>query len=242
MALSAGSMGFGFLAGMLSTLSPCVLPLLPLVLGPASTAHRFGLLALAAGVVGSFVAVGMFVATIGFSVGLDGEVFRTASAVMLAILGIVLLSANLQNRFAMATGGVSNWGSTLMARLSPGGLRGQFLLGLLLGAVWSPCVGPTLGAASVLAAQGSNLGSVAAVMVAFGIGTSVPLLLVGSLSREAMKRWRGRMMDAGKTGKLVLGSSALAVAVLILTGVDRKLEGFLVDLSPAWLTHLTTMF
>jgi cytochrome c-type biogenesis protein len=242
MTLSAGSIGFGFVAGMLSTLSPCVLPLLPLVLGPASTAHRFGLPALAVGVVTSFVAVGMFVATIGYSVGLDGEVFRTASAVMLAILGIVLLSTSLQNHFAMATGGVSNWGSTLMTQMCPAGLRGQFLLGMLLGAVWSPCVGPTLGAASVLAAQASDLGSVAAVMVAFGIGTSVPLLLVGSLSREAMKRWRGRMMDAGKTGKLVLGGSALAVAVLILTGADRVLESRLVDLSPAWLTQLTTMF
>ena len=242
MTLSLGSIGFGFLAGMLSTLSPCVLPLLPLVLGPASSAHRFGLPALAAGVVASFVGVGMFVATIGYSIGLDGDVFRTASAVMLAILGVVLLSSSLQNRLAFATGGVSNWGNTLLAKLSPSGLRGQFLLGLLLGAVWSPCVGPTLGAASVLAAQGSDLGSVAAVMAAFGIGTAIPLLLVGTLSREAMKKWRGRLMDAGKGGKLVLGGSALAVAVLILSGLDRPLETILVNASPDWLITLTSRF
>lgn len=242
MALSGGSVGFGFLAGVLSTLSPCVLPLLPLVLGPATAAHRLGLPALVAGVVLSFVGVGMFVATIGYSIGLDGDVFRTASALMLALLGVVLLSSGLQNRFALATGGVSNWGSAVMARLSPEGLHGQFLLGLLLGAVWSPCVGPTLGAASVLAAQGSDLGGVAAVMTAFGIGTAVPLLLVGSLSREAMRRWRGRLMDAGKTGKMVLGASALAVAVLILSGLDRPLETMLVNASPAWLIDLTARY
>lgn len=71
MELSAASIGLGFLAGVLSTLSPCVLPLLPMVLGPASSAHRFGVPALAAGLVTSFVAVGLFVATIGFSIGPD---------------------------------------------------------------------------------------------------------------------------------------------------------------------------
>ena len=67
MEIGLGSLGLGLLAGVLSTLSPCVLPLLPLVLGGAAAAHRYGRLALAAGLVVSFVGVGMFVATIGFS-------------------------------------------------------------------------------------------------------------------------------------------------------------------------------
>ncbi len=242
MSAEFGRVLFGFLAGVMSTLSPCVLPILPLVLGPAIATHRWGLYALTAGLVVSFATVGLFVATIGFSIGLDGEVFRTASAVMLALVGVVLLSGALQQRFATATSGVSNIGSRLMDRVTPSGLGGQFLLGVLLGAVWSPCVGPTLGAASVLAAQGRDLASVAIVMVAFALGTSVPLLVVGALSREAMLRWRGRMMQGGKTGKWLLGGSALAVAALILTGADRVLETALVSISPAWLTTLTTSF
>ncbi len=242
MSLPVASMGFGFVAGMLSTLSPCVLPLLPLVLGPAMAVHRLGVAALAAGLVTSFVGVGLFVATIGFSAGLDGDVFRSISAVLLGIMGVVLLSGALQQRFAVATAGVSNTGNRLIQRLTPTGLGGQFVLGLLLGAVWSPCVGPTLGAASVLAAQGRDLASVASVMVAFGLGTAVPLLVAGSLSRQALMRWRGRMMSAGKAGKLVLGGGALAVSALILTGMDHTLEGALVAASPAWLTDLTTRF
>ncbi len=242
MSLPFASMGFGFVAGMLSTLSPCVLPLLPLVLGPAMAIHRLGVAALAAGLVTSFVGVGLFVATIGFSAGLDGDVFRVISAVLLGIMGVVLLSGVLQQRFAVAAGGVSNLGNRLIQRLTPTGLGGQFVLGLLLGAVWSPCVGPTLGAASVLAAQGRDLASVASVMVAFGLGTAVPLLVVGSLSRQALMRWRGKMMSAGKTGKMVLGGGALAVSALILTGTDHVLEGALVAASPAWLTDLTTRF
>jgi len=236
------STGFGFAAGVLSTLSPCVLPLLPLVLGPAMAVHRWGVAALAAGLVLSFVTVGLFVATIGFRIGLDGDVFRAVSAVMLGVIGVVLLSSTLQTRFATATGGVSDLGSRLIARVSPTGLGGQFVMGVLLGAVWSPCVGPTLGAASLLAAQGRDLTSVAIVMMAFGLGTAVPLLVVGLLSREAMMRFRARMMQGGKIGKLVLGSGTLAVAVLILSGLDRSLEASLVAISPDWLTDLTTRF
>jgi cytochrome c biogenesis protein CcdA len=243
MSLPAGAVAFGFLAGMLSTLSPCVLPILPLVLGPAMATHRLGLLAIAAGLVVSFVAIGLFVATIGFSIGVDGDVFRFVSALLLAGLGVLLLSDALQQRFAITAGGLSNAGNRLLARISPDGISGQFLLGLLLGAVWTPCTGPTLGAASVLASQRHDFGDVIAVMVAFGLGTAVPLLLIGRLlSRQAMVRWRGRLLHAGKFGKAILGGAALVVSILILSGLDRRAETALVAASPAWLTDLTTRY
>ena len=240
--MTAGSILAGFLAGLLSTLSPCVLPLLPLVVGTAVAAHRAGAFVLAAGLALSFTAIGLFVATIGFSIGLDGAWFRAASAVLLMAIGLVLLSGALQARFAQAAGGVGNAGSHLLARLSPGGLRGQFVVGLVLGAVWSPCVGPTLGAASVLAARGRDLPSVAAVMLAFGFGAAIPLLLVSMLSRGALLRWRGRMGQAGQAGKLLFGGGAVVISGLILTGLDRHVEAVLVTASPEWLTDLTTRF
>ena len=126
--------------------------------------------------------------------------------------------------------------------MSTGGLAGQFALGLLLGVVWSPCVGPTLGAASVLAAQGKDLGQVALTMIAFGIGAAAPLVVLGMFSREALMHWRERLMKAGKTGKVALGALLLLFGVLILSGLDKTLETALVDASPAWLTQLTTRF
>jgi cytochrome c-type biogenesis protein len=242
MNLPLASVALGFFAGMLSTLSPCVLPLLPLVLGPALATNRLGLPALTAGLVISFVAIGLFVAMIGFSIGLDGDIFRAISAVLLAGLGVVLLSDVLQQRFAIAAGGASNAGNRLLARISPNGASGQFLLGLLLGAVWSPCTGPTLGAASVLAAQRHDLGGVIAVMVAFGLGTAAPLLLLGLLSREALIRWRGRLLYTGRAGKAALGGAALVVSILILSGLDHSAETALVAASPTWLTDLTTRY
>lgn len=240
------TLGFGFAAGLLSTLSPCVLPLLPLILGGAMAAHRHGMFALAAGLVLSFVGVGLFVATVGFSIGLDGETLRQVTAVLMLAVGAVLLSASLQQRFALATAGIGDAGNRLIARLLPGeragGLGGQFVLGLLLGTVWSPCVGPTLGAASLLAAQGKDLTAAAAVMAAFGAGAAIPLLLVGALSRQAMQRWRGRLMLAGGRGKTLFGAASLALALLILTGSDKALEAALVAASPEWLIRLTTSY
>lgn len=240
--MAIGASLFALLAGILSTLSPCVLPLLPLVLGAAVSEHRFGPVVLAAGLAVSFVAIGLFVATIGFSIGLDADVFRGLAALLLLAIGLVLLVPQLQARVAVAGGFVSNWSHDRFGGAGPTGLKGQFAVGLLLGAVWSPCVGPTLGAASVLAAQGKDLGQVATVMAAFGVGAALPLLLLGLVSKDVMLRWRDRLARAGQGGKTILGALLFAVALLSLTGLDRKLEALLVDLSPTWLTQLTTKF
>jgi cytochrome c biogenesis protein CcdA len=237
-----GTILLALAAGALSTLSPCVLPLLPIVLGAALTEHKLGPAALAAGVAVSFVTVGLFVATVGFSLGIGQDVFRLVAAALMIAIGTVLLLPRLQGQIAVAAGPFGNWVQTQGGDFSRAGLTGQFLLGLLLGAVWSPCVGPTLGAASVLAAQGKDLGQVALTMFAFGVGTALPLLLLGLLSREALMRWRDRLLSAGKTGKIALGLLLVAVGLMIVTGFDKAVETVLVNASPAWLTALTTRF
>ena len=228
------------LAGGLSILSPCVLPLLPLVLGTAVSEHRVGPVALAAGLALSFVAVGLFVATIGFSIGRDASVFRDLAAALILAAGLVLLVPRLQMQVAIAGGRISNWAGQRFGRVGGSGLGGQFAVGLLLGAVWSPCVGPTLGAASILAAQGKDLGHVAFIMAMFGIGAALPLMLLGFLSRQALMGMRDRLMQAGKAGKIALGAVLATLGVLILIGLDKSLETLLVAASPGWLTQLTT--
>ena len=240
--MTFGSIGLAFLAGVLSILSPCVLPLTPLVLGAAAGEHRRGPLVLAGGVALSFTLIGLFVATVGFSIGLDGDRFRTAGAILLIALGLLLAAPPLQVRLAAAGGPVSDWAERTFGGFSTGGLSGQFGVGLLLGAVWSPCVGPTLGAASALAARGESLPIVAATMAAFGIGAGQPLALLGSLSRPAMARWRDRLISGGKGAKIALGVLLVAIGLVILTGADKQIESALVEWSPAWLTALTTRF
>jgi cytochrome c-type biogenesis protein len=230
-----------FVAGVLSILSPCVLPLLPLVLGAAAARHRYAPLALAVGVSLAFVVVGLLIATLGYSAGLDFDKLRIVAAVLIIAVGAWLLTPWLQLRVAEAASPLGNWADRQLA--GPGGLdgfAGQFVAGLLLGAVWSPCVGPTLGAASLLAAQGRDRAEVAMMMLAFGLGAAVPLLLIGMLSRQTMQRWRGRLLAAGGGIKLALGIAFVLVGVLAVSGLDKAAEAWLVDVSPDWLTRLTT--
>lgn len=240
--MALGTLGLAFLAGLLSILSPCVLPLLPMVLGTAASEHRAGPFALASGVALSFTTIGLFAATVGFAIGLDGSVFRSAAAVLMVLVGLVLVLPPLQMRLATAGGPISDWADGRIQGIRSRGLAGQFGIGLLLGAVWSPCVGPTLGAASVLAAQGSSLARVAATMAIFGVGAAIPLVVICIASRQALAHWRERLLEGSKGVKAGLGVMLVLVGVAILGGFDKVIETRLVDLSPDWLTTLTTRF
>lgn len=232
--------GLAFLAGGLSTLSPCVLPLLPILLGTAVAAHRFGPYALAGGVTLSFSAIGVSVASLGVALGLDSSSLRDVAAVLLIAFGALLLSERLQNRFAAATAHFSGAGHALLAKVTLDGLPGQFALGLLLGVVWSPCVGPTLGAAATLASQGQDLARVALLMGLFGLGAGLPLLALGLVSRQAATHLRARLLTTGRIGKQMLGGIMLTLGASIVTGADKLFEAWALQTAPAWLVGLAT--
>lgn len=236
------ALGLAALSGILTILSPCVIPLLPLVLGGAASEHKYGPLALAGGLAISFTIIGLFVATIGFAIGLDTDFFRAVAAILLIAVGAILTAPILQTRLAVAAGPISNWTEQRFGGFATTGFGGQFSLGILLGAVWVPCVGPTIGAASLLASQGEDLGQVALTMLIFGFGAGIPLALLGLLSRQVLVRWRDRMANAGKGIKTGLGVILIAVGISILSGFDKSLEAALVSASPDWLIDLTTQF
>ncbi len=233
---------FAFVAGLLSILSPCVLPLLPIVLGTAVSEHRFGPVALGAGVALSYAAIGIFVQTIGFAIGIDGDVFGRAAAVMLLLVGVVLLVPVLQMRMATAAGPVGAFAQQRFGGFDASGLPGQFGVGLLLGAVWSPCGGPTLGAAILLASQSQHLWLASLVMLGYGLGAGLPMMGLGVLSRETLMRWKGGLLTTGRAMKSLMGVLLIALGALMLSGYDKSIEGKLVAASPAWLTTLTTRF
>lgn len=229
-----------YAAGALTILSPCVLPLVPIVLGSAGQNHRYGPLALAAGLVLSFTGVGFALATVGAASGFDGDWVRYFGAALLLLAGIALLVPKLQYWLQGAAAPLSAWASDRQSGLERFGLAGQFGIGALLGLVWSPCVGPTLGAATVLAAQGQNLGAVALTMAAFGLGIATVLVVLAMATKSLLAQWRGKLMTAGSGGKRVLGTLLAVVGVLIITGGDHLIEGVLITITPDWLADLTT--
>jgi cytochrome c biogenesis protein CcdA len=229
-----------YAAGVLTILSPCVIPLVPIVLGSAAQRHRFGPLALAIGLVASFTLAGFLIATIGASVGLDGEVVRKVSAIFLLLVGVALLIPHAQMWLEHIMGPLASWAAERQVRLERFGLIGQAGIGVLLGLVWSPCVGPTLGAATVLAAQGRNLGQVAFVMLAFALGIATVLLVMAMATQKLLSRWRTGLMNASTRGRRVLGALMLLVGLLIITGTDHMLEAAIIGVLPDWVTNLTT--
>lgn len=236
------TLGAAFLAGVLTILSPCILPILPIVLGAASSEHRMGPVALALGLSTGFAVLGLFIATIGFSIGLDPTLFRKSSAVLLLLFGAILLIPAAQRQMQVALAPVGNWANSRSSRVRGNGFAGQFGLGALLGAVWSPCVGPTLGAATLLASQGEGLGQAGIVMLLFGIGISIPLLTLGLAGRQAMARMRGSLGSAAGYGKYLLGFGMVIAGVLVLTGWDKVAEIWFLDHGPAWATEWSTRF
>ncbi|TRZ56025.1 MAG: cytochrome c biogenesis protein CcdA [Rhodocyclaceae bacterium] len=237
--MSLSAYGLSFVAGGLSILSPCVLPIIPILFVSATAVHRLGPLALAMGLLLSFTLVGVFVVSLGAAIGIDQETFRAAAAIVLIVIGVLLLSKRLQEHFAFATSGVSGAGSALVSRLTIDGLGGQFVLGLLLGLVWSPCVGPTLGAAITLASQGQNLAQVSLVMALFGLGAGLPLILLGMASHWAMFGSR-RLLAVGVFGKKILGGIMLSLGALVLAGKDKQFEAWILEVAPEWLVRVTT--
>jgi cytochrome c-type biogenesis protein len=237
-----GAGGLAFLSGSLSILSPCVLPLLPIILGASRAQHKFGAAALTAGVATSFVAIGLLPAAIGPRTGVDRETFRFVAAALSFLLGLVLIVPRLQRAAALAGGRVGNLLQGRFGNFSTAGASGQACLGLLLGAVWSPCAGPTLGAAALLAAQGNGLFEATLIMGAFGIGAAAPLAALGCLSRRTQARWRERLLIGAGAAKIGLGLALVALGALTLSGLDKELEAALVEASPDWLTALTTKY
>ena len=156
----------GYLAGLLTLINPCVLPVLPIVLATAIQAGRLGPVAVAAGMSLSFVALGLLVSVAGRSLGITEETVSNAGAVLMVAFGLVLLVPRFSASFATATAGFSARADARMDRSDRDRLSGQFVGGMLLGAVWSPCIGPTLGGAISLASQGESLMRATLIMIA----------------------------------------------------------------------------
>lgn len=242
MDISITVLALSLLAGFLTTLSPCVLPILPIVATSAMAKQKAGLFALAAGMAISFTLVGTVVASIGLALGLDSQYLRYGAAILMLLVAFWLLSSRLQDYLGKYTSSLSGRGEVWLSRFNPESVVGQFGVGLLLGVVWAPCIGPTLGAAIALASQGESLLSVAVVMLVFSLGAVVPLIAIGMLSRQAFRQKREKLANFSQTGRKIMGWSLLAVGLLVLSGLDKQLEILLLSISPEWLIDLTTRF
>lgn len=233
---------FGYLAGLLTLINPCVLPVLPIVLAGALQAHRLGPVALAAGMGLSFVALGLAVNSFGYLIGLDEERVSQAGAVLMVAFGLILLVPRFSAVFSTATAGFSARADAQIGHGPQTGLRGQFLGGLLLGAVWSPCIGPTLGAAISLASQGGSLLQAGAIMTSFALGVGTLILGLGYGARGLLGRNKALMQMLASKARPLMGVIFVAVGLGILFRLHHVIEIWAVNALPVWLQDLSVLY
>ncbi len=238
MNLDLAAIPLAFFAGVVGVLSPCVWPLVPVVTSSAASSGKTGPLYLAAGLSVSFAFAGTLLTWLLVSTNTDPEFFRLIAAVMLLLVGLILVVPSLSDWMTLRLSMLS--GRLRLGSQTGGGTsaRGQFGVGALLGIVWLPCVGPTLGAAIALASMGQDMVLSFIVMLAYGIGTAGVLLLAGHLSSKLLVRWRPNLVAGGSFGKKLLGGTLLLLSFLVLTGMDKILEAMAVGILPEWIFEL----
>lgn len=230
---------FAYLAGLLTLINPCVLPVLPIVLAASLHRDRRAPLALAAGMSVSFVALGLGITALGPAIGLDSDTVARMAALVMVGFGLVMLVPTLSGGFSTATAGFAARADARIDMASDAGLGGQFLSGALLGAVWSPCIGPTLGAAIALASTGESLGRAGAIMVAFALGVSTLIVGLAYGAKSAIRRRQALLRRLADIAKPVMGVTFVAVGLALWFGLHHVVEGWLLQTLPPWLIDLS---
>lgn len=229
---------FAYLAGLLTLINPCVIPVLPIVLASSLQFDPRAPLALATGMGLSFVLLGTGVAAVGPALGITPEDVTRISALAMIVFGAVLAVPALGRRFSAATAGMAAGADARMAA-APRGIGSEFLGGALLGAVWSPCIGPTLGAAIALASAQQDLGHAALVMTAFALGVATLMLAAAYGLRRWMRRRSGRLAAFARSARPVMGWVFIAVGVALFFGLHHAIEAAALRLLPPWLIDLS---
>ena len=230
---------WAYVAGVLTLVNPCVLPLLPIVIAAAFQGSRSGPLMLALGLTLSFTVIGVGVTAFGHLAGIDGEAIHRTAAVVMVVFGTILLVPRAQAVLAGIASPLAGRANAGIDRVQGAGAAGQLAVGVLLGAVWSPCIGPTLGGAIGLAASGEGLGQAGFTMLAFGIGVSTVLVGLAYGSREVLAARRERLAAWMPWAKPIMGIALLLVGAAIFFHLDRMIESWLLDVMPDWLVDLS---
>jgi len=242
MDLAISHLGLSLLAGSLTTLSPCVFPILPMVLGGAAQGNRLAPLAMGVGMALSFAVIGIVLGALGPAIGLDSAHVRWFGAVLLMLLGVMMWVPALNERFTQWMMPLASGANGVSVRIKGDTLGGALMLGSVLGLVWSPCSGPLLASALTLVASEGGALRGGIVLGVFGIGAATPLVAVAYASRRGFQSVREKVLAHGDRFKKIFGGLIFAAGVAIATDADKWLEGQIVSLMPdAWL-QITTLF
>lgn len=219
-------------SGLLTIAAPCILSLLPVMLGSALGQHRLRPLFIVLGLVSSFTVFGLIFASFTTFLGLDRKQFRQLAVWMIFLFGLALLFPRVYD--AVVSHLRSGWSAVKLnlrgGQLPPAkpprttaGLRGAYVLGASMGLAWVPCAGPILGVIFTVAALQQAYGTAALLFFTYALGAGVPLLVIGYGGNWIAAKTR-TLASHAETLRKVAGAILTVMGFLMITQLDRRLE------------------
>ena len=217
-----------------------MLPILPIVLATSIQTSSRAPIALAAGMSTSFILLGLTVSAVGPALGLSDEIVSRSAALLMVAFGLFLLVPLLGKKFTVATTAISKIADAGMTATVSHGLAGQFIGGALLGAVWSPCIGPTLGAAIALASQGVDLVYATLIMASL-ILTDFLIFLFSFATKSWLERNISWMRVLAKQSRAILGGTFIVIGFGIFFQFNHTIDTWLINHLPTWLIDFSVI-
>jgi cytochrome c biogenesis protein CcdA/thiol-disulfide isomerase/thioredoxin len=232
--------GFAFLAGIVTVLSPCILPVLPVVLSGGIGGGKARPWGVITGFTASFTVFTLTLSTLVQWLGLDPDVLRWAAAGLILVFGVVLVVPALKDRFMAWTTALVTRSSSVRPGKPVGGFWSGLVLGLGLGLVWTPCVGPIMASVISLALSQTVDASSVFITLAYTLGTSIPLFLIMAGGRSLLNRvpWFTKHASAIQRG---FGALMIVAAVALFSGGDRAFSNWLLATFPQYGSGLTAI-
>lgn len=234
---------FSFLAGVITILSPCILPMLPIILASGINEGRRRPLGVIAGFVVSFTVFTLTLQALVIATGLDPDVLRSLAVVILILFGVSMLVPALRGAFQKLVGRIGNAASrprNVGIQRRREGFWGGVPVGMSLGLVWTPCVGPIMASVITLAAtQAVDAGAIV-LALAYSLGTAVPMFAIMKGGRALVTKFP-KLQERGERIQQVFGGVTIGIALLIQFNVDRQIQTAILDALPGYGAAVTAL-
>ena len=238
--MESPSIVLAFVAGLFTVITPCILPILPAMLA-GSSGGRLRPVAIVAGMSLTFTLMGVAISAVGAVFAPFESALRWFSLLFIIGMGAVLYDDDINSIFVNVTSSFSqsvseNIGSLVPERFkskNDEGLFGAFTLGMSLGVLWIPCVGPILGSILALVGFGGNVGYGAILLLTYSVGVSIPMLLIAYFGKSVSGKvqWFARN---GHRLKKMSGAALMLVGLAMLFGIDKWLQSILLPYFPLY--------
>ncbi len=226
---------FAFLAGVITVLSPCILPLLPIILSSSDSKGYQKPIGVVTGFVASFTIFTLFLSTLVRISGIPAESLRFVSVLILGVFGLTLLLPTLQVKLETLFGKLAAFAPSGQNRT---GFAGGLIIGFSLGLLWTPCVGPILASVISLAITGTVTAQAFFITLSYAAGTAIPMFAIMLAGSTALKKVPWLVKNSGNIQK-GFGVLMITTALGIYFGIDRQFQTYILNAFPNYGTGLT---